>query len=271
MKEKIMKSVLGAAVLSISMTGGVQAAPFEGDVSDGTYIAVGKSGGPWGPHQPNLSGIGLDAGGMTQSQIVDIRFLASMDPTGQALDYGEVARQLDMRGTGPDPDHTGLGYFTLVGVGDISDDVWYGEWSWGGPSGFSDRSVFYIGDKESVSMPSSGAATYSVNGLNQFAAAGDHLSGEINVDFGGGPGSVQGQLTNTSRDFGISVNAEISGSSFDGTSRAYAPSNDSTLANGLSKGEFYGSQAEFMAGMATFEDHAEYDTSFGGERGAITP
>ncbi|WP_133490491.1 Slam-dependent surface lipoprotein [Alcanivorax sp. 24] len=268
MKVTTKKTAFGALVLSLSLSCVAQAAPFAGDVSDGTYIAIGQSGGPWGPHQPNLSGIGIDAGGMTKSQIVDIRFLASLDSTGQALHYGEVARQLDMRGTGPDPDHTGLGYFTFVGVGDISDDVWFGEWSWSGPSGFSDRAVFYVGDKDGVSMPSSGTAVYSVNGLNQFAASGDELYGSLNADFGNG--SLSGGFQNGA--LGISVDASIAGSSFTGTAEAYNPATSATLdANGVSKGEFYGADAAFLAGMATFVNNSQYDTSFGGERGAITP
>lgn len=272
MKAIIVKTALGAAVLSMSLAGVVQAAPFAGDVSDGTYISVGESIVNAGPHQSGLAGIGIEAGGMTKDQIVDIRFLAGFAPVSGALHYDAVAKQLDMTGTGPDPDHTGLGYFTFVGVGDTSDDVWYGEWSWSGPSGFTDRAMFYVGDKDGVSMPSSGTATYSVNGLNEFAANGSNgneLHGTLTANFGNGDlsGSFQNNV------LGIAINADISNSSFSGNAMAYDPANNDAILtlNGVSKGEFYGDQAAFLAGMATFVNNSQYDTSFGGERGAITP
>lgn len=271
MKAKIMKSTLGAAVFSMSLAGVAQAAPFSGDVSDPTYIDVDESIVNAGPHQSGLAGIGIEAGGMTKDQFVDIRFLAGFAPTSGTLHHGATVKQLDMTGTGPDPDHTGLGYFTFVGVGATSDDVWYGEWSWSGPSGFTDRSVFYVGDKGDVSMPSSGTATYEVHGLNEFVANGSNgneLYGTLTANFGSG--DLSGGFQNGA--LGINVDASIAGSSFTGTAEAYNPSTAATLdANGVSKGEFYGADAAFLAGMATFINNSQYDTSFGGERGAITP
>ncbi|KAF0807150.1 hypothetical protein A6D6_01149 [Alcanivorax xiamenensis] len=264
MKAMMIKAVLGVAVLSMSQLGVAQTKTFAGDVSDGTYIAVGKSGGPWGPHQPNLAGIGVEAGGMSKSQIVDIGFLASVGST-----VG-IAKVLNMAGTSPVPDHTGLGVFSFVQVG--GSDVWFGEFSSQGAPNFDARSVFYIGENTDVSMPTSGEAIYAVNGLNHFAVASDALSvpagGQFKADFGAG--TVIGSIENSS--LGISVDASIAGSSFTGTAEAYNPATSATLdANGVSKGEFYGADAAFLAGMATFVNNSQYDTSFGGERGAITP
>ncbi|QJX02161.1 hypothetical protein HML84_08805 [Alcanivorax sp. IO_7] len=157
-----------------------------------------------------------------------------------------------------DPDHSGMGVFSFAQAG--SEDVWFGEWSEAGGPNFEHRAVYYVGEKGNVdaTMPTSGQVDYTVTGINQHTAGGA-LGGTLTADFGGN--TVTGSFSSSA--LSIGVDATISGSSFSGDAIAIGGAGTET---GVSVGEFYGTNAAALAGMATFSGNSDYDTAFGGAR-----
>lgn len=255
MKTIAFKTLLLSAAVALPMSQTV-AAPFVGNQSDDTNLEVGMSVIPFGPHSYGYAGIGIGGDVFSKAMKVDFMGLASttiIDDNG----FYPISEAID------EEDHDGLGVFNFAKVG--SGDVWFGEWSEGGAPNFNSRSVFYVGDKANTTMPTSGTSTYTVTGINHYTeAAANQLTGSFDVNFGAG--EIEGSIANTS--LGISVDASISGSSFSGTAEAFDVANgDAVLdANGVSEGEFYGSNAAALAGMATFVNNSQYDTAFGGTK-----
>lgn len=255
MKHIALKTLAVAAVATLPLTQ-VAAAPFVGNESDNTYIEVGESTVDPGPHTAGLAGIGIYT--MGKANKVDFQALKTFAGTPQGQ-FSDVYT-LNMGSTS----HGGLGSFNFSQVGTA--DVWYGEWSQDGSPNFTDRAVYYIGDKAGTTMPTSGTdVTYSVQGVSKFNPSTDNdLNGTLHVNFVAG--DVSGHIQNTSLKVGI--NANIAGSSFSGTATA---DNLGTVnpvdATGASEGEFYGANAAALAGMATFSgSDSQYNTAFGGTK-----
>ncbi|MGD8176916.1 Slam-dependent surface lipoprotein [Marinimicrobium sp. ARAG 43.8] len=252
-----------AALMSLALSA-VAHADYLGGQSSSADIEVGESTVDGGPHSSGQAGIGIDNGTLSTADKIDFSGILLYSDNNFDTDHHDVY----LFNGGP-TDHGGMGVFTFAEVG-VS-DVWYGEWSNdGNAGGFTDRAVYYVGDKGNVdsTMPTTGSATYTVQGISQFnesASSPNTLAGYIDVYYGGGPGSVSGELENDT--LGISIDAAISGSSFSGNAEAYNVDTESTLATGASQGEFYGSGAAALAGMATFSGaDSQYNTAFGGAK-----
>ena len=159
----------------------------------------------------------------------------------------------------PMPDHSVLGRMSFKQVGNM--DVWFGDWENIAPKGQAQTepknySVYYAGVGLTTNMPTSGTATYSIKGINNYVNPNDSiLSGTFNVNFGNG--SVTGNISNGALTIG--VDATISGSAFTGTATAGSIS-------GQSEGAFYGDGAAGLAGMATFGVNNQNNTAFGGTK-----
>lgn len=241
---------LALALLAISSAG--HAAPFSGNQSDNTNIEVGESVINGGPHVSGRAGIGVNTSGMDTDDKIDFQGI---------MIYSPAVDGVHTLSTAP-ASHGGMGVFSFAQAGTA--DVWFGEWSQDGTSGFTDRAVYYVGDKSGTTMPISGIATYSVQGVSKFdPGTGNDLNGDFTVNFGAA--TVEGEIENGS--LGIYVDATISGSTFSGDAEAYDSSNGANLAYGDSEGEFYGVSAAVLAGMATFSgSDAQYNTAFGGSK-----
>ncbi|RMH90738.1 hypothetical protein EBB59_09800 [Lysobacter pythonis] len=261
MKKQYKFSTLALALLAIGMIGSAQAEDqFVGGSSNTKNVVTGKSVGNGGPHKPGFAGIGVRT--LYNLKIVDLQGVAKLSiPYGTS--DGVSVYSLALPVVNLPGSHLGMGVFSFAKVG--AGDVWFGEWSTNGSiGGFTDRTVYYVGDKAGTTMPTGGSATYAVKGINKHNTLGTNLmSGTFTADFGAN--TLSGSIANS--DLKVTINANISGSGFNGTATAMS-TNTSTPngASGSSQGQFYGNQAAALAGMATFAGGSQYDTAFGGNK-----
>lgn len=158
------------------------------------------------------------------------------------------------------PDFGGL----VIGKVDGS-PVYFGEWAPKGPNysapdnadlnmGSADRTVWYVGENPTTSMPTLVSAQYNVVGINQHNPENPSVyQGVLTANYGSNGGHLDGSITRGTDvvDFGTNATAITSTGAF---------SNGSSIS-----GHFYGSQAEALAGIytgATAQDHV----AFGGAR-----
>ncbi len=110
----------------------------------------------------------------------------------------------------------------------------------GAAGGFSNRQVYFVGDRAGTTLPA-GVATYSVAGLNKFNGS-NLLSGTFRANSAMAPCSWPERWR-----LSINVNANINSAnaSFAGTATA----NGSVA--GTTQGQFFGANAATLAGIAT--------------------
>lgn len=177
------------------------------------------------------------------------------------------------------PDHSTLGKFSYK---ELPNNVYFGEWHQASTTSATDkdRTVYYVGKSDGLSVPTTGTATYNVVGINQYngqvgnvwngwtgnsttAAANNLLTGTLKADFkdkkitGDLKRAVNGgaNVTNT-----LNINGNIKDrGSIDGTATANGKF------KGTVNGQFFGTNAASVAGVATFADK-KFDTAFGGSK-----
>ena len=156
-------------------------------------------------------------------------------------------------------------------------DVYFGEWSEGTAS-HATHTVYYWGKSSRTTVPTSGFATYSVKGLNDYYNKGV-LSGTLNARFIGTGGILRGTLKNNPASALASNNnarntkqhtldigtARINGVNFSGTD-AMAAYGSNVVTGGKVSGRFFGVDAKALAGMVTFSGNKQFDTAFGGAK-----
>ena len=156
-------------------------------------------------------------------------------------------------------------------------DVYFGEWSEGSAS-HATHTVYYWGKSSRTTVPTSGFATYSVKGLNDYYNKGV-LSGTLNARFIGTGGILRGTLKNNPASALASNNnardpyqhtldigtARINGVNFSGTD-AMAAYGSNVVTGGQVSGRFFGVNAKALAGMVTFSGNKQFDTAFGGAK-----
>lgn len=171
------------------------------------------------------------------------------------------------------PRQPGFFYFSKVSGA----DVYFGEWSEGDAS-HATHTVYYWGKSSRTTVPTSGFATYSVKGLNDYYNKGV-LSGTLNARFIGTGGVLRGTLENNPSSALASNNnarnakkhtldigtARINGVNFSGTD-AMAAYGSNVVTGGKVSGRFFGVNAKALAGMVTFPGNKHYDTAFGGAK-----
>ncbi|NQZ31344.1 MAG: hypothetical protein HRU06_08705 [Oceanospirillaceae bacterium] len=249
--------LIGVVTVAVSMaTSMTQAAGFAGETTNATYVNVDVSNVyyPGSPHTVGLAGISVEVTGV--DDYVDFAGLTT---------YGSYANgvySLNFPYTGAPASHSDLGVFHFAEVG--SSDVWFGEWSNDGSLGNTTRTVYYSGMNADSSVPSSGTASYTVVGINNYdGSAGSLLNGTLSADFGAA--TLSGTLYNA--DFSSIVNlgsttinsdASVTGSSalglFSGT----------LVTSGAVSAQFYNGQTD-LAGLVDFAG-ANYDVAFGGTK-----
>lgn len=148
----------------------------------------------------------------------------------------------------------GMGEFHFTQVANA--EIYFGDWSKTGAAGDQTHTAFYSGKDATESVPTAGTAEYTIAGINQFDGPGK-LSGKLTADFGKSEyvGSLSGQSLN------ITMNGDIlNKGQFAGEAVA-----NGTL-QGTSSGQFFGANAEHVAGITTFQDDHTKDTAFGGSK-----
>jgi len=145
-------------------------------------------------------------------------------------------------------------------------EVYFGEWApKGNNTGYAHnpnlnmgsplRTVFYVGENPTTSMPTLANAKYDVVGVRRYNpdTQGGVYTGVLTANYGGGSGTLSGNLANVS---------------FSGTT-IYS---DGTFKNGNGRitGQFYGAAAEALAGMysrssSPSRGHRD-DIAFGGAK-----
>ncbi|WP_447725700.1 Slam-dependent surface lipoprotein [Sphingomonas koreensis] len=256
MKLINMKAAVVAAGLCTALTGTARAqAVATGESSDPNKVNIGLSTVQGGPHVKDRVGIGVPRTNLTTR--VDFQGLQGVLGT----DGNGVTTFVNT--TQATTDHSKYGRFDFAKVG--SHDVYYGEWSQTGSATAGDHTVYYggTGATAAANVPLSGTATYNVKGINNYAGTPTPLSGTFTANFGAG--TVSGSIQNAALKIDIGtadiVNSTISGSG----AVASNPATSATLASGGNvKGQFFGSAAQALAGIATFAGNRQLDTAFGG-------
>ena len=147
-------------------------------------------------------------------------------------------------------------------------DVWFGEWNAEAKDASGKRlgtvdpathTVYYNGKDADTSVPSTGTANYSVQGVNNYNGS-NLLSGTFTANFA--TKQLTGSLSDSSRTFNLGTatinnDATISGSNASWTTNPSAGA-------GTVSGQFYNSQSS-LAGIATFNNNV-HDVAFGGKK-----
>lgn len=102
----------------------------------------------------------------------------------------------------------------------------------------ADRTVWFVGENPTTSMPALVNAKYNVVGLSQYnpGTAAGVSSGVLTANYSGSTGTLAGSLTGTSGTLNLGSSVISSNGSF-------------LRADGAVKGQFYGSSAEALAGI----------------------
>ncbi len=160
------------------------------------------------------------------------------------------------------PDHSHLGRLSYSKVGNM--DVYFGDWS-AVPSGAAvgtkgtNYTAFYSGTGRTTNLPTTGTATYTVKGINQYHAQNSAvLNGTLTADFSSN--KLSGSLKNSGLTIAIN-NAAIktAEASFSGNATANGTA-------GTTRGHFFGNQGAAIAGVAEFGRNHAYNTAFGGTK-----
>lgn len=160
------------------------------------------------------------------------------------------------------PDHSHLGRLSYSKVGNM--DVYFGDWS-AVPSGAAvgtkgtNYTAFYSGTGRTTNLPTTGTATYTVKGINQYHAQNSAvLNGTLTADFSSN--KLSGSLKNPGLTIAIN-NAAIktAEASFSGNATANGTA-------GATRGHFFGNQGAAIAGVAEFGRNHAYNTAFGGTK-----
>ena len=160
------------------------------------------------------------------------------------------------------PDHSHLGRLSYSKVGNM--DVYFGDWS-AVPSGAAvgtkgtNYTAFYSGTGRTTNLPTTGTATYTVKGINQYHTQNTALlNGTLKADFG--TRTLNGEMERAGLNGAIN-NATINTAqaSFSGTATA-------NKVAGTTHGHFFGNQGAAIAGVADFGRNHAYNTAFGGTK-----
>ena len=245
-----MSLALGTLVFS-----GMASAAVVGESSNTSYVKAGAAIVNAGPHTAGGAGIGVNGTGI--DNLVDFQALTYYGT--ESNDVHTLSFSYDFN-PGTDTDHSGLGVFNFSQVG--TNDVWFGEWSASGVSGDATRTVYYSGADADTSVPTTGSATYTVVGINNYdGTAASLLNGTLTANFG--TATLTGSMTSTN---GLTVNVGTASINSDASvtgSNAVAIESASVVASsGDVSAQFYNGQAD-LAGFVDFTG-TDYDTAFGG-------
>lgn len=250
--KTFLVTVLSVASLSVAYAADIQGNTSTPIGSD--YIEVGESN-VWVPfvHATGKAGIATKGAFGTFFK-VDLEGIAKNSSKTTVYQNNGATVYHNAKGSGTDS-HAKVGTYDFVQVGNA--DVWFGEWSSTGQAGdWQNRQVFYVGDTIGTTMPTTGSATYSVKGINQFNGN-NVLAGTFTADYKAG--TLAGSIANDQLTVELkNVSFDVGNPHFSGKARAKGE-------KGSVNGRFYGAGAAGLAGLANFNNH-KLNTSFGGTK-----
>lgn len=260
MKMTNLKLLAASVSLAMAFAGAAHAQDVAGRSSDEANNKIGVSGN-YGPSHPTAGKAGLSAKATGLDYPVafqDLKADGTTDTSGVTT--------ISNPSTGP-TDHRNLGVFHFAQVG--NNDVWFGEWSSTATSGSTDHTVYYAGTTTGTTVPTSGTATYSVNGISDYANKG-LLTGTFTATFASGSsGTLTGSIANSASGYGVNIGtATISGATFAGSGATATQSGTTIASGGAVEGRFYGANAAALAGLVNFGAGSErqYNAAFGGTK-----
>lgn len=257
--SKIALTTLGF----ISLTAQAELAGAQSDAANTVnYIAVGgtsytsQGGHPGNPGSPGImvNKMSPDENNRKFVSLWGLDFVTINDSNGIS--------HIDKNSFGVPGKHRGkIGTMDFAKVSNwniFESGVYFGEWSQNGELNAPDRQVWYVGKDKTTNMPTGGIANYDVKGIRQYQHNGI-LTGTLTANFGsnelyGNVGDISfGSAGNTT----VSINA--SQASFGGGVSVGS-------VQGTTQGHFFHSNAERLAGIATFAANKNLDTAFGGKK-----
>lgn len=205
--------------------------------------ATGGSGGHGGP--AGLPGIGVHS-------IVDYTIVSFASLQGYVTPDGN---NITVINAAPGS-HRDLGEFNFGKIANT--DVYVGEWSQTGNVNDGTHSVYYAGTDKTTAMPTSGRASYRVNGINNYNGS-NLYSGTLNANFA--RNTLAGSMSRSGESVRLRASINSADASFSGS--AQQRSRGERNQNGQTQGHFFGNNAQSLAGVATFADRSK-DVAFGG-------
>ena len=250
------------AETEIQVIGIITLDSIQGGSSNTSKVIVGPSNVDFPPyHTIGQAGIANEFF-VPSNKKVDVAGLAVAAP----VDNNGV-HSLNVPYHGAPTSHNDLGVFHFARAG--ANDVWYGEWSRTGAVDDPTHTVYYVGGNADAAITRTGTATYTVTGINHYAAAANNLlKGTFTADFSGL--TLTGFMLSTD----LYINIGSAKINSDGASIAnggeFAPfaiiaSTQHIEREGIVAGQFYNGQAD-LAGMVTFATNPALNTAFGGVR-----
>ncbi|MBB3226468.1 hypothetical protein FHW69_001058 [Luteibacter sp. Sphag1AF] len=255
MKRLTMKA-FGLVSLSAFAFAGATQAQVVG-ASSNTNITAGASVVNGGPHHAGLPGIGVPSTGIDQR--VDFAGLTAYGVT-DAKGVTTLNFASPTPPEGSPPDHSSLGFFHFAKVSGAN--VYYGEWSQTVSATDGTHATYFAGDTTGTTVPTTGTATYAVQGISDYANKGA-LAGTFNANFGAH--TLTGSVTNGSYAVNIGT-ALISGAVFTGNGATASVGGANVATGGAVNGRFFGANAASLAGIASFANARQYNASFGGTK-----
>jgi hypothetical protein len=247
--------VLALTLLAATAMGGVAQAAIVGESSDPALVGVGTSTINGGPHSAGKPGISVLATGI--ANLVDFAGLqASVPPVNGVTTINSPSDA--------PTNHSTMGVFNFAKVG--TNNLYFGEWSQTSDVSDGTHTVYYVGDNTGTTVPTTGSATYSVQGISDYAGNGG-LTGTFTANFGAS--TLSGSIANASTGYAVNIGSVgISGANIASlTNDATATQASTVLASGGEvSGQFFGASAAALAGLVTFGGNSQYDTAFGGTK-----
>ncbi|PHS69327.1 MAG: hypothetical protein COB23_06840 [Methylophaga sp.] len=252
MKKLQLISSIALALTTFALAGQAQAITVVGGSSNITNITVGVSNFNMPPHTAGRTGIAFP---VFSGLLVDFQGLAGFTSPVNGV------YSLSFPYSGAPVDHDDLGVFNFAQVG--TSDIWFGEWSDTGLPFAATRTVYYAGDNPDTSITTTGTATYSVKGINNYyAGINGALSGTFTADFDNS--TLTGSMSSALSSVNIGTVTINPDASITGTGTASATVAIFSATGGDVSGQFYNGQAD-LAGMVDFAGTI-FDTSFGGTK-----
>lgn len=247
---------LGLLSLGALLVAGSAHAQVVGAVSNNN-ISAGSSTVNGGPHHSGLPGIGVPSTGT--ASLVDFAGLTAYGSTdANGVTFLNFASPTPPAGS--PPDHTKLGSFHFAKVSNAN--VYYGEWSQTASAADGTHATYYAGDTAGTTVPTTGSATYAVQGISDYASNGA-LAGTFSANFA--TRQLTGSVSNGNYKVDIGT-AAISGANIIGVGGVASVGGANVATNGSVNGRFFGANAASVAGIVSFANARQYNTAFGGAK-----
>ena len=160
------------------------------------------------------------------------------------------------------PDHSHLGRLSYAQVGNL--DVYFGDWSNVAPGAAvgtkgTNYTAFYSGTGRTTNLPTTGTATYTVKGINQYHTQNTALlNGTLKADFG--KRTLNGEMKRAG------LNVAINNATINTAQASFSGKATANKVAGTTHGHFFGNQGAAIAGVADFGRNHAYNTAFGGTK-----